>query len=80
MGEISLQIYMLQKIIIEIIGVRVYENICEILGYNPLIQNISVYDYIITPIIALILAIFLAVLISIIRKNSRLSKILFGRL
>ena len=78
MGKYSLQIYLVQKLMLEFLGNRIMSLIVQKLGWNPLTTNIHVYNFILTPIIAVLYASVIICVIKIIEKM-KLSKILFGR-
>lgn len=77
-GKYSLQIYLLQKVILEFLGNRTMSLIVQKLGWNPLTTNIHIYNFILTPIITVLYAISIVFIIKIIEKM-KLSKLLFGR-
>lgn len=77
-GRYSMQIYILQSIIFRVYIVTL-EKIINFIGNNVFTQNIITYNYIITPILAII-TIGLTILITeVLNKNKKVSKFLFGR-
>ena len=77
-GQYSLQIYLLQRILLEILGYHIAQTIFLNIGYNPLILNIQIYNLLITPLIAIIYACIILCIIKVFIKL-KLSKYLFGR-
>lgn len=77
-GKISLQIYVLQRYIIEMFGYKVIIYIVSHLGMNIFTENLIVYDLILTPAAAVIVAVVVEKIICIINKSS-ISTVLFGR-
>lgn len=77
-GKKSLQIYLIQKILIEFFSNRVMSNIVQKIGYNPLTKNMIAYNWVITPAISIVYIIIILYIIWILNKI-KLSKILFGR-
>lgn len=78
MGKYSLQIYLVQKLLLEFLGNRIMSLIVQKVGYNPLTVNMKAYNFIFTPIIMILYAITIICVIKIVEKMN-LSKILFGR-
>lgn len=78
-GTISLQIYILQRFVVEMYG---YKKMCEILvqyaNYNPLTQNHIAFDFIITPVLAVMFTVLIERIVYLMQKT-KLSSILFGR-
>lgn len=77
-GKKSLQIYLIQKILIEFFSNRVMSNIVQKIGYNPLTKNMIAYNWVITPAISIVYIVIILYIIWILNKI-KLSKILFGR-
>ena len=77
-GQFSLQIYLMQILVLERIATEVYQMVVDKLGYNPLTFNIILFD-LFTFLIALIFIIFLLLVSKGLKKISWLHKILFGR-
>lgn len=79
LGRFSLEIYILQAFTVGKIMPKVWKKVVEVIGANPLIKIMPVYELVITPVVA---AVVIAILIFIIRaigNNEKLRKIAFGR-
>lgn len=78
LGEYSLQIYILQCLFF-----RIYTDICKKsfwnINKNILTDNMIVYNFIVTPILAIVTLFCITIIIKYINKNKKISKILFGR-
>ena len=77
-GQHSLQIYLLQRILLENLGYYVAQIIFLNIGYNPLILNIQIYNLLITPLIATSYACIILYIINVFNKL-KLSRFLFVR-
>ncbi len=80
LGFISLQIYILQTILLEKLACKIWIHIVDYIGYNPFTISMSIYNYIITPIIAALFGIFILYIAKAIGKNKTISFILFGKI
>ena len=79
LGTISLQVYVIQSILIEEVYKRVYLSLCNYYDYNVLLGNIIVYDLVITLILTFIFLLVINFLIKLIRKSCIVNNVLFGR-
>ena len=79
LGTISLQVYVIQSILIEEIFGRGYLLVCNHYDYNALLNNIVIYDLVITLLLAFIFLVVIDFLIKLIRKNYTVNNVLFGR-
>ena len=77
-GQKSLQIYVLQMIVLGSFSPLVYRKIVELCGTNFLINNMVLYNFVITPIIALLAGLCCLLIIYLFDKL-KISKIIFGR-
>lgn len=81
-GEKSLEIYILQCIVVSWMFSMLYSNIVlNIYGnlFKRLFKNFMLLDFIIAPIITFILVTIILILLNIINKFGKISKVLFGR-
>lgn len=79
LGQYTLQIYVLQRIMVELIGGWVCNKVVAIVGYNPLMPNLAVFDFVFAPIIAVTYIVFMCFIIKQVSKNKFLSDFMFGR-
>lgn len=79
LGVLSLHIYVMQRILLEYIVSKYYDLFIKKIGYNILAENIILYNFVITPLIALIFAVVLGLIAESINKNKRVNLVLFGR-
>ena len=77
-GEKSLQIYALSSSFLSFYLAPVYKRVAAHVGYNFLAHNMVVYDFVYTPLIAIIYAFGLYFLIKLFYKI-KFGKILFGK-
>lgn len=79
MGKNSLQIYLIQRIIIEILYVNIYNIICTKIGKNIFyISNKYLYYLLIIPIISILILVLINIIINLLEKK-KISKYIFGR-
>ncbi len=79
MGRYSLEIYILQCFVVCWIMPTVWQNIVEKTGANPLTKIMPVYEFVITPVVAMAAMTVLIFVIRAAGKNEKLRKIAFGR-
>ena len=77
-GRNSLQIYCLSVPLIYGYVRNVYRKFVELVGGNLFAQNILVYDFLFTPILAVVCAVFLSGFV-VLMKKYKLHKLIFGR-
>lgn len=77
-GKNSLQIYILQKIVVEYYLPLFYSKICELSGVNFLIKNMPLYSFVISPIIGILVGGCCLIILKLFEKI-KLNKIIFGR-
>lgn len=78
-GKKSLQLYLVQRLLVEYICGDLYVDLVGKLGYNPLIQNLYLYNIIITPLIACAFIVIMYAVIILLYKFKRFSTFIFGR-
>lgn len=78
LGIVSLQIYVLQSLILELIFPKIFKILIYRLNLFNLLEDGYIYNFILTPIISIFITILIYSIISKI-NNKRLKKILFGR-
>lgn len=78
-GRHSLDIYVMQRILLEFIIERAYSKMVNTIGFNFLTSNTLLFSCVITPICALLCFILLSLLSRKIEKNKMLDLVLFGR-
>ena len=78
-GKYTLQIYVMQRVLLETVIAFGYLKIVSILGNNYLTQNTILYNFLWTPLISLLVLIMTMFIAKEIGKNPKVSKILFGR-
>lgn len=76
-GSYTLQIYILQRWLIDQWGGKIYKELFS--NYISITQNTVIYNYLVTPLIALISLFLIYVLILVIRKHEKINQILFAR-
>ena len=77
-GKYSLQIYVLQHWVLEFFGAKAISKLVKIMWANFFTDSIIVYDFMLTPAVAMGLAFLFVLLVSKMGKT-KLSVILFGR-
>lgn len=77
-GKYSMQIYILQAMLLEIYAID-WKLLVSRMGQNILAKNMILYSFIITPILAIVTILAILVLTKKIEKNKKVSKVLFGR-
>lgn len=78
LGRKSMQIYIMQKVLLEAGGGLLYKNFVIKLGYNPLTDNVILYDLVYTVAIAAVFAGVIYCLTKLIEQNKMAAFILFG--
>jgi len=78
-GKNTLQIYVLQRFIVEIIGVKVYRKLVGFLNVNYLTFDVVIFDWIICPLIAIILCYCINIIIEKTKRYIIINKIIWGR-
>lgn len=78
-SQYSLQIYILQCIVISWLWNRGYSKIVDILDHNYLTENVFLYDLVITPLMAVTGMVIFCLIANLLKKNKILYGILFGR-
>lgn len=78
-GQHTLDIYLLQIIIVEVIGERFYYNYVEETGVNIIYAYGFWGELLITFVITVVMMLFLTFISDLINKNAFLTKVLFGR-
>lgn len=78
-GEYSLQIYLIQRIVLEKLSASAYSKIVEKSGCNLLALNRVAYDFLYTPVLALIIVLLCCSIALAIKKIAPLNYCLFGR-
>lgn len=78
-GQKSMQIYCFSVSMLSFFLPKVYSAFCEkVVGYNLFSQNMSLYNFVFTPLIAICYAVGLYWLIKLLEKI-KVSKVIFGR-
>lgn len=78
-GRYTLQIYVIQRTLLETIMYFGYLKIVSILGKNYLIHNLFLYNFFWTPLISILVLVIIMLIAKKIGKKPKLSKVLFGR-
>ena len=78
-GRRSLDIYVMQRVLVETIIANAFVNIVDSIGENYLTSNLLCYNFVITLLFALICYIFLLGISTVLNKNAVVSFVLFGR-
>lgn len=79
LGKYSLQIYISQHFLLEHIGGKVYKMFVQITQHNYLAENRFLFDWIWSPMIAIVMCILITYGCKFIEKRTCLSRILFAR-
>lgn len=79
LGLHTLEIYVLQRIVLERCFAKVYEYMVSFVGQNILALNRVLYDLLFTLLCALVIGIILLKISEAVSKHSRLSFFLFGK-
>ena len=78
LGQFSLQIYILQRVLLELILGKCYGMLVRVIGKNPIVNNISMFTWVYSFLISVICIYLLYLLISYVLKG-KVSCALFGR-
>jgi uncharacterized membrane protein YcfT len=78
-GQNTLQIYVMQRLLLETIISDIFSKIVKQMGYNPLSKNIILYNFIWTPMLCVIIVALLMKVSNMIRRKSlNINKVIFG--
>lgn len=78
LGQFSLQIYILQRVLLELILGKWYGMLVRMTGGNPAVNNISMFTWLYSSLIGLICTYLIYILISYVLKG-KVGRALFGR-
>ena len=79
LGQITLQVYVMQRLLLEEIFGGIYKVFVKYRGgQNPLLQNIELYNFLWTPIIGILHLLIIYKMIMLISRNHKLNRWLFG--
>jgi len=79
LGQITLQIYVMQRLLLEEIFGGIYKILANGGGQNILLQNVRLYNFVWMPVIGIFNLLILYSVVMLIRRNHRLNRCLFGR-
>lgn len=77
-GIVSLQVYVIQRCVVEYYYRVIYFQIMNNIGYNVMANNMIIYNLVYTPIMAILIISFIYLIIQLL-KISKISVILFGK-
>ncbi len=78
LGQISLQIYVVQHLLLEIIFRNIYISICNNVGYSILQTNMVLFNFVYSILIAVVFSIII-LLFTMCLNKLKISKVFFGR-
>ena len=78
LGKISLQVYVVQHILLEMMFREIYIIICENLGYNVLQSNMMIFNFVYSVLIAIVFSFIIWGFTYILNKLN-INKLIFGR-
>lgn len=78
LGQVTLQIYVLQRILLEEMCGKAYRLFVDYRGENPLVKNVHCYNMILAPLLSSIFLLLIYKFIALIKRRSNLYRLLFG--
>lgn len=78
-GKYSLEIYVVQMVVLEYIVYKILVFVAGKMDSNPLTGNMLVFDFVITPLAAVLVAAVILIIVKGISRIPYVSRILFGR-
>lgn len=79
LGKITLQIYILQRLLLEEIFGGVWKKLVSKLGKNPLLHNMGLFNIVLSPVMAMVSLFAIYIIVLLIKRHNKWNKFLFNK-